>query len=135
MSNEDGTVWLKFESEIYNFKKLRLLLKKNGHCFHSTSDTEVLIHLYENYRSDMLSLLDSDFTFYIVDKRDRIILLARYPLKMKPLYYTLWKNTFIFASEPKALLHIRGFSRKLSSSGLASILVYNAAGCISAYFV
>ncbi len=104
MCNEDGTVWIVFNGEIYNFLDLRRDLMNNGHIFRSKSDTETIIHLYEEYGTDCLQYLRGMFAFAIWDERDRSLFLARDRIGKKPLYYYFDGKTFIFGSEIKAIL-------------------------------
>jgi len=104
ITNEDETVWITFNGEIYNFAELRSDLVSKGHIFHTKGDTEVLVHLYEEYGEQMLPLLQGMFAFGIWDKNTRKLLLARDRLGIKPLYYCEENRNFLFASEPKAIL-------------------------------
>jgi asparagine synthase (glutamine-hydrolysing) len=104
MTNEDDTVWLVFNGEIYNFEELRTRLKTRGHQFRSHTDAEVIIHLYEESGADCVKYLDGIFAFAILDlKRDRLFL-ARDPIGVKPLFYARTSNHFLFGSEIKAVL-------------------------------
>ena len=104
ISNEDGTVWITFNGEIYNHVELRKKLENLGHVYRSHTDTETIVHLYEEYGEDCVKQLDGMFAFAIWDDRRGRLLLARDRLGKKPLYF--WKDgeRFIFASEIKALL-------------------------------
>src|SRR5258707_455843 len=86
MTNEDETVWIVFNGEIYNFPELRRELLAKGHRFSSTTDTEVIIHLYEEYGVDCLSRLRGMFAFALWDKKDRTLFLARDRVGIKPFY-------------------------------------------------
>lgn len=104
MSNEDDTVWIVFNGEIYNYLELRRDLIESGHKMKTNSDTEVIIHLYEEYGEDCLEKLSGMFAFAIWDENNRRLFAARDRLGIKPFYYYAdWKR-FIFASEIKALL-------------------------------
>ncbi len=104
MSNEDGTVWITFNGEIYNFQELRETLKSLGHMFHSQSDTEVIVHAYEEYGRDCVLKLRGMFAFAIWDTRKETLFFARDRVGKKPLYYSLLQDRLVFGSEIKALL-------------------------------
>jgi len=104
MANEEGSIWVTFNGEIYNFKELRILLEKKGHQFFSNTDTEVLVHGYEEWGEKILEKLNGMFAFAIWDSNNRELFLARDRLGIKPLYYYWNGNKFIFASEIKAIL-------------------------------
>ena len=103
MSNEDGTIWIVYNGEIYNFKELRDGLIKKGHRFKTDSDTEVIIHAYEEY-PDFISKLDGIFAFAIYDSTKKKVILGRDRIGVKPMYYFIENGTLFFASELKALL-------------------------------
>jgi asparagine synthase (glutamine-hydrolysing) len=103
MANYDGTVHLVFNGEIYNFKELRGFLEKAGHVFRSQSDTEVLVYGYEEWGIEgLLERLIGIFAFALWDERERLLFLVRDHLGVKPLYYTEFKGTLLFASEVKS---------------------------------
>jgi asparagine synthase (glutamine-hydrolysing) len=104
MSNEDGTVWITFNGEIYNFLELRRALEAQGHIFRTQSDTEVIVHAYEEYGRACVERLRGMFAFAIWDTRTQTLFLARDRVGKKPLYYFHGHDRFIFASEIKALL-------------------------------
>src|SRR6185295_53608 len=103
MSNEDGTIWIVFNGEIYNFEELRTRLC-DQHVFRSRTDTEVIIHLYEEFGLDCVAMLRGMFAFAIWDSRAHRLVLARDRVGKKPLYYAASQGSLAFASELKALL-------------------------------
>src|ERR1700678_1358413 len=104
MCNEDSTVWITYNGECYNADELRPHLVSKGHRFRSTTDTEVIIHLYEEYGDDCVEYLRGMFAFAIWDTRAKKLLLGRDRLGIKPLYYSIDSQKILFASELKALL-------------------------------
>lgn len=104
MSNEDGSIWITFNGEIYNFPKLRAVLENKGHQFRSNTDTEVIIHAYEEYGPKCLEMLNGMFALAIWDSRERVLLLARDRVGIKPLYYYFDGQKLLFASEMQLLL-------------------------------
>jgi len=112
LSNEDGSVWLVFNGEIYNYRELRLQLQNKGHCFRTHSDTETIVHLYEEYGPACVDWLRGMFAFAIWDESRRRLLLARDRLGKKPLYYAEHDGALLFGSELKCLLQYPGFPRR-----------------------
>jgi asparagine synthase (glutamine-hydrolysing) len=104
LSNEDGTVWVAYNGEIYNFALLRRELAANGHRFATGCDTEVIVHAYEEYGDACVSMFNGMFAFAVWDRNRERLLLARDRLGIKPLYYGIWRDSFVFASEIKAIL-------------------------------
>ncbi|MFQ5880872.1 MAG: asparagine synthase (glutamine-hydrolyzing) [Candidatus Methylomirabilales bacterium] len=104
MPNEDGSLWIVYNGEIYNFLILREGLIRKGHAFRSKTDTEVILHLYEEHGPDCVQFLRGMFAFAIWDGRKQTLLLARDRLGQKPLFYYADREKFLFASEPKAIL-------------------------------
>ena len=117
MSNEDGTVWIVFNGEIYNFRELRAQLEPR-HCFRSQTDTEVLLHLYEELGDRMLEELDGMFAFALFDAARQRVLLARDPFGIKPLYYSFNDDRLVFGSEIKPLLASGEISRQIDAAAL-----------------
>lgn len=109
LANEDGSVRVVFNGEIYNYRALTAELKAHGHRFRGTSDTEVLVHLYEELGERMVSRLAGIFAFAIYDGRQGRLLLARDRFGVKPLFYALHDGQCVFASEMKAVLALPGF--------------------------
>src|SRR5579884_4205031 len=103
LSNEDGTIWIVFNGEIYNFQELRASLVSNGHVFRTNSDTEVIVHLYQELGPQCLDKLRGMFAVAIWDERTKTLLLARDRIGIKPLYYCESGNSLVFASEIKAI--------------------------------
>jgi len=104
LSNEDGTVWVVYNGEIYNYQELMIELKEKGHEFKSRTDSEVLVHLYEEYGKSLVKKLRGMFAFAIWDSKKGQLFLARDRIGIKPLYYAMQNGCFIFASEIKAIL-------------------------------
>ncbi|MDO8873690.1 MAG: asparagine synthase (glutamine-hydrolyzing) [Methanoregula sp.] len=123
MSNEEGDIWLSVNGEIYNFKELRAQLEKRGHHFHSNSDSETIIHAYEEFDLEFIKKLRGMFALAIYDRKKELLILARDPIGKKPLYYANYQGCFLFASEIKALLEA-GFPRILDKTAFWSYLAY-----------
>src|SRR2546428_5436136 len=114
VSNEDGTVWVVFNGEIYNFRDLRRKLEQRGHAFSTATDTEVIVHLYEEYGQHCVEKLRGMFAFALWDDRSQTLLLARDRLGIKPLYYAEAGGRLLFASELKAILQVPEVERSLN---------------------
>lgn len=125
MANEDETVWIVFNGEIYNFRELRVRLLAKGHIFRSFSDTEVILHLYEDLGPDCVRELRGMFAFALWDKRKRRLFLARDRVGIKPLYYSQTKEGFLFASELKSILTAPSLARDLNPSAIRTFLAFN----------
>ena len=104
LSNEDGTVWIVFNGEIYNYQELRGYLLAKGHIFKTQTDTEVIVHLYEEFGEECVTKLRGMFGFAIWDSRHASLFLARDRVGIKPIYYWISDKSIIFASEIKAIL-------------------------------
>ena len=113
MSNEDGSVWTVFNGEVYNYRELQPQLEGLGHRFQTSSDTECLIHAYEQWGRDCVLHLRGMFAFAIWDDRRRTLFLARDRLGQKPLVYRLATGRLTFASELKSLLQVPGSPREV----------------------
>jgi len=125
MSSEDGSIWLTFNGEIYNFHPLRELLEQKGHIFRSNSDTEVILHLYEQVGESFVNFLNGMFAFALWDKRNNKLILARDRLGVKPLLYSMNENSIVFSSELKALLADTRIDREIDFEGLELFFTYN----------
>jgi len=126
LSNEDGTIWVTFNGEIYNYKELREKLILKGHQFKTNGDTETLVHLYEEYGEGMLQYLQGMFAFAIWDENKKTTLIARDRLGIKPLYYFYDNKNFVFASECKAILKSGKVTQQLDLVGLNDYLTFRS---------
>ena len=125
MFNEDDTVVTVYNGEIYNYVELRDELVKAGHKFKTKSDTEVLIHGFEEWHNDLPKYLRGMFAFAIYDKKSNELFLARDNFGIKPLYYTVMDGTFMFASEIKAFLDTPDFKKELNEDILQAYLEFS----------
>jgi asparagine synthase (glutamine-hydrolysing) len=119
--NEDKTIWITFNGEIFNYLELRDVLIAKGHEFSTHTDTEVIVHLYEEYGVDCLSLLNGQFAFAIWDKIRHTVFLARDRVGIRPLFYTYVHGSLIFASEIKALFMDRRVKREIDPFAIDQI--------------
>jgi asparagine synthase (glutamine-hydrolysing) len=124
LSNENRTVWVIFNGEIYNFLELRSRLETLGHQFRTNSDTEVIVHAYEEYGERCFRHFNGMFAIGIWDETRKRLLLARDRLGKKPLYYSFSKGNFLFASELKALVAYPNFSRQINSLSFTKYLFF-----------
>lgn len=115
--NEDEDIWIVFNGEIYNFLELRETLEKKGHIFYTNSDTEVIIHSYENWGLECFNKLRGQFALCLYDSINNTLILARDPVGLKPLYYYFDGNKFVFASEIKCLL-LHDLEKKIDLNAL-----------------
>lgn len=122
--NEDKTIWIVFNGEIYNYIELRKYLINLGHKFYTDSDTEVIIHLYEEKQENCLQILNGQYAFTIWDSNKRKMFIARDRVGKKPLYYTFCNNQFIFASEIKAIFANSGVKRELDLQSLDQVFTF-----------
>jgi asparagine synthase (glutamine-hydrolysing) len=112
--NEDRSIWVVFNGEIYNFKQLRTSLQRLGHSFYSETDTEVIVHLYEQYGDLCVEKLRGMFAFAVWDDRQKKLLLARDRIGVKPLFYTVHGDRLAFGSELKVLLQLPEIERRFN---------------------
>ncbi len=122
--NEDRTVWITFNGEIFNYIELRKVLENKGHKFCTKSDTEVIVHLYEAYGTECLKHLNGQFAFVIWDKNRETLFIARDRLGIRPLFYTTVNGSMIFASEIKALFMDSRVKREMDIYGLDQIFTF-----------
>ena len=124
MTNEDRTIWVVFNGEIYNFAALRHRLEGRGHRFRTQSDTETIVHLYEDEGVNCFSHLNGMFAIAIWDMGRRQLVLARDRLGQKPLVYCRQPHRFLFASQLKSLLQVPAVSREVDASAIDHYLAY-----------
>ncbi len=124
LSNENGTVWIVFNGEIYNYQELRNFLLTKGHTFKTQSDTEVIVHLYEELGPRCLEKLRGMFAFAIWDENTRTLFLARDRVGIKPLYYLLTDESLIFGSEIKAILADPSVHREIAPEMIDRFLTF-----------
>ena len=124
MPNEDSTVWAIQNGEIYNHLELRERLVAAGHSFNTQSDTEVLVHGYEEWGEGMVERLNGMFAFAVLDRRLGVVLLARDRMGIKPLHYAIDGKRLVFASELKALLRDPALRREIDPVALDQYLAY-----------
>lgn len=124
LCNEDGTVWIAFNGEVYNYAELQQDLQQRGHQFRTSSDTEVIVHLYEEHGPECVEYLRGMFAFAIWDDRKRQLILARDRMGQKPLVFRQDPGRLIFASELKSLLQVPGVPRDLDPVALDEYLTY-----------
>lgn len=122
MSNEDGKVWITYNGEIYNFREVRSELEQRGHRFFTQSDTEMVVHAYEEWGKNCLNRFRGMFAFAIADYRKQELFLARDPLGIKPLFYTYDRNTLAFASELQALRSLPGWDWRVDLEAIDQYL-------------
>ena len=124
LANEDESIWIVFNGEIYNYKHLREMLTQKGHRFRTQSDTEVIVHLYEEYGRDCVKHLRGMFGFAIWDRGKRELFAARDYFGIKPFYYHLDHDKFVFGSEIKSILAVEGIRREVSTESLLNFLTF-----------
>lgn len=127
MCNEDKSIWITFNGEIYNYEELNKDLKLKGHVFKTNCDTETIVHLYEEYGTECVNKLNGMFSFGIWDANKQQLFIARDRLGIKPLYYLKTKNKFYFASEIKALLKNKEYIRCFNNKVIKEYVVFRYA--------
>lgn len=124
ITNEDQNLWIVYNGEVFNYIELREELEERGHVFTTHCDTEVILHLYEEYGADCLSRMNGQFAFAILNVRDKSIFLARDRVGVRPLYYTIANGQLIFGSEIKELLTHPGVSARLNPQVLDQVFTF-----------
>ncbi|HBB32927.1 MAG TPA: asparagine synthase (glutamine-hydrolyzing) [Cyanobacteria bacterium UBA8803] len=124
ISNEDGTLWIVFNGEIFNYLELRPELEALGHRFTTNCDTEVILHLYEEYGLDCLNYLNGQFAIAIWNTRERSLFLARDRLGIRPLFYTVRDGQLVFGSEIKTLLAHPNVRAEINPASLAQVFTF-----------
>ena len=124
IGNEDGTLWVVFNGEIFNYVELRPELEARGHRFSTTSDTEVLLHAYEEFGPECVSRFNGQFAFAIWNSREQSLFLARDRLGVRPLYYSVSKGDLIFGSEIKAILADPRLQARIDPAVLDQVFTY-----------
>ena len=124
ISNEDGSIWIVFNGEIYNFKELRDDLIRRGHSFQTGTDTEVIVHLYEDEGERCVERLRGMFAFAIWDKREQKLFIARDRVGVKPLHYCVAGETLVFASEIKSILQHPAVNREVNMEAISDFLTF-----------
>jgi asparagine synthase (glutamine-hydrolysing) len=118
MSNEDGSVWVTFNGEIFNYVELADELARRGHVFRTRSDTETIVHAYEERGADCVDAFNGDFAFALLDRKNNRLVLARDRMGVRPVYYAVKDGALVFASEVKAILQFPGMKAELDPVAL-----------------
>jgi asparagine synthase (glutamine-hydrolysing) len=124
MSSADGRLWITFNGEIFNFIELRELLLSKGHSFMTRSDTEVILNAYREFGEDCVNHFNGQWAFAIWDTEERRLFLSRDRVGVRPLFYTQTRDSFLFASEIKALLACPEVSREIDPKGMDQIFTF-----------
>ena len=127
IENEDGSLVLTFNGEIYNYQELRKELMEKGHIFRTQTDSEVLIHGFEEWQEGLLNRLRGMFGFAIWNKKDHSLFMARDFFGIKPLHYTMVGGHFVYGSEIKSILQFPGFEKKFNMDTLNNYLSFQYA--------
>ena len=134
MTNEDDSMVITFNGEIYNFKEIKEDLLKKGHKFKTNADTEVILHGYEEYKEKILDKLRGMFAFAIWDKNNQKLFCARDHFGQKPFYYGIFNNTFMYASEIKSLLYHPDFKKEVNKEALKPYLTFQTSVLDETFF-
>lgn len=124
LSNGDGSLWIVFNGEIFNYIELKDELRKKNHVFKTNSDTEVILHLYREYGSEFLNKLNGQFAFAIWDEKKNELFIARDRVGIRPIFYTKINGYFVFASEIKALSEFPGLELRISPHALSQVFTF-----------
>jgi asparagine synthase (glutamine-hydrolysing) len=122
--NEDKSLWIVYNGEVFNYPELKEGLLKKGHRFYTTSDTEVVLHLYEEQGPDFLTQLNGQFSLAIWDAKKKELFLSRDRVGIRPLYYTILNNTVIFGSEIKSIFMNENVSRQIDPIAMDQIFTF-----------
>ena len=122
--NENETLWIVYNGEIFNYPELRQDLVKKGHQFYTSSDTEVILHLYEEKGSSCLNYFNGQFAFAIWDAKEKELFLARDGIGIRPLHYTIQKDLFIFASEIKSIFTVEQVPRQIDPIAMDQLFTF-----------
>ena len=122
--NEDGTIWVVFNGEIFNYVELQADLRRKGHNFYTQTDTEVIVHLYEEYGDEFVTYLNGQFAIALWDESRKRLLLVRDRVGIHPLFYSTQQGRLLFASEVKAMLPVFQGSPSLNSAALDQIMTF-----------
>ncbi len=134
MSSSDGSVWITFNGEIYNYRELRAELSSLGHRFLTETDTEVLIAAYQEWGSECVRRFNGMWAFVICDLKEKKLFISRDRFGVKPLYYFIWKGSIVFCSEIKQLLDLPQFTRRLNKNSAALYIQNGYEDLVSSYF-
>ena len=124
LANEDGSIWITFNGEIFNYVELRPILEKAGHRFRTRSDTEVIVHAYEEWGVDCVNRFNGQFAFAIYNSHKQSLFVARDRLGIRPVFYTVHEGRFYFASEIKAIFCDNSIPRRIDFRGLDEIFTW-----------
>ena len=124
LSSADGSLWITYNGEIYNFRELKKELQQFGHVFHTNTDSEVLIYAYRQWKEKMLNRLIGMWAFAIWDEKEQTLFASRDRFGIKPFYYGEQNGRFVFASEIKAIAELKDYTRTLNVTAFADFFNY-----------